>query len=162
VQNLPGYLLSAVKHNYQPAKTKENKVVELSDTKLEVELAALKRQIEVIRSDYAAYREKFIHATIESLTADDKKRFMDEFYNHAEVTINTILQLQRHKYSRETVINSPQIKALLRRFAVRELDLMSVLSLEEFVARLEEQKVEAWQKFKSYDPDHPLLSGRVD
>lgn len=156
IQNLAGYLLSAIKFNYQHTKTKQKQTV-VTIQESELELSALKRQIEEIRSAYSTYRENVIQETIQSLALEEKNLFMQEFYRYAELTINTILQLQRKTYSRDTVFDSPQIKALLRRFAARELDLMNMLSLEEFVAQLEEQKIEAWQKFKSYDPDHALL-----
>ena len=55
-------------------------------------------------------------------------------------------------------VESPQIQARLRQFAIRELDLLPIYSLEEFVLQLAEDKREAWQKLKSYDADHALLA----
>ena len=157
VENLAGYLISAVKHNYQLSKSKQNQVVNSQDVKLELELTDMKREVEEIRGRYNAYREQAITDTIQSLTDDMKEAFMEQFYHFAEPVINTILQLQRNKYSRDTVLDSPQLKALMRQFAVRELDFLSLSSLEEFVSQLEEKQREAWQKLKSYDPDHTLL-----
>jgi hypothetical protein len=157
VENMAGYLISAIKNNYQLSTSKQNQLKNRQDVKLELELTEAKRQVEDIRGNYDAYRVGAISETIQSLTGDVKAAFMEQFYHFAEPVINTILQLQRNKYSRNTVLNSPQIKALLRQFAVRELDFLSLSSLEEFVARLEEKQREAWQKLKSYDPDHPLL-----
>jgi hypothetical protein len=154
VQNLPGYLLSALKNNYQPAKNKQ--VVNIQDAKLELEMSELKRQVELIKADYQVYREKMINKRIQSLEQNEKKKFLEEFYQFAEPVVKTILQLQR-KYTRETVLDSPQVKALLRQFALREIDMLNVPSLEEFVAELDEQQIEMWHKLKSFDPDHPLL-----
>lgn len=157
VQNMAGYLLSAVKNNYQPPKSKKNQVINIQDVRMELELNELKRQMEGIRVDYAAYREKTIQETIQALPKKERKVLMDAFFQFSEPVIHTILQLQRNKYSRDNILESPQMKALLRQFALRELDFISLASLEEFVAQMEEEKREAWQKLKSYDPDHGLL-----
>lgn len=157
IQNLAGYLFSAVKHNYQAAKNPSQPIMDLQDAKQEIELAELKRKVEMIRSTYQQYRENLIQEAIESLAEEEKTSFMEQFLAFAEPVIATVLQLQRNKYSRENILASPQLKALLRQFALRELDLLQLVSLEEFVARSEEEMREAWQKLKSYDPDHPLL-----
>lgn len=156
IENLPGYLLSAVKHNYQASKSKQQPI-NLLNAKLEFELAELKRQIEDIRADYMTYRESAIHEAIQSLGKNEKEKFMKQFFDFAEPVVHTILQLQRNKYSRDNVLESPQIQALLRRYAMRELDMIVLLSLEEFVAQEGEEKRSVWQKLKSYDPDHPSL-----
>lgn len=157
VQNLPGYLLSAVKNNYQPPKAKASPLINMQDAKMELELNELKRQLEGIRAEYSAYRERTIQETIEALPKKERQALMDAFFEFAEPVIHTILQLQRNKYSRENILESPQMKALLRQFALRELDFLSLASLEEFVAQIEEEKREAWHKLKSCDPDHALL-----
>ena len=156
IQNLAAYLISAVKNNYQAAKPKLQ-LVNMQDARLELELSDLKRQAELIRNDYKAYRESIIHETIAALPLATKEKFMEEFFGFAEPVVHTILQLQRNKYTRETVLESPQLQALLRKFALRELDIFGLSSLEEFVASTDESKREAWQKLKSYDPDHALL-----
>lgn len=157
IQNLAGYLMSALKNNYQFSKVKQNKLVHLHDAKHELELSALKHQIEEVRKDYTLYRERTIQESIDNLKEKDKKSFMATFMDFAEPVVQTILQLQRNKYSRDNVLESPQMKALLRRFALRELDLMTLLSLDEFISQLDEEKREAWQKLRSYDPEHALL-----
>lgn len=161
IQNVTAYLLSAIKHNYQPQKKKEEaQVVDINEAKKELEINELKRHIEDLRADYATYRDALITNTIENLPAAAKKKLMSDFHNFAAPAINTVLQLQRHKYNAETVLESPQIKALLRRFAVRELDLLVVASIEEFAADSSDEKRDAWQKLKSFDPDHHLLRFR--
>jgi plasmid replication initiation protein len=157
IQNVPGYLLSAIKNNYQPPKVKQAVLVPLQDRDREIELIELKRQMEGIRGDYALYREKAIHEAIQALTQEEHAAFMHTFFLYAEPVVQTILQLQRNKYSRDNILESPQMKALLRQYALRELDLFTLASLEEFVAQLEEEKREVWQKLKSFDPDHALL-----
>lgn len=158
VQNLAGYLFSAVKNNYKATKGKsEQKQRTLEDMHAERELHELKRKVEEIWLDYHAYRDKALTEAIKALGMKEKNDFMAQFFQFAEPAINTVLQLQRNKYSRENVLDSPQIKALLRQFALRELDLIAIVSLEEFVVQQTDEKVSAWQKLKSFDPDHPLL-----
>lgn len=157
VQNLPGYLLSAVKNNYQPPKNRQSQLIELKDVHREEELSILKRQVEIIRQQYQLKREIVIHEAIENLSLDEKHDFLQHFNEFAEPSIKTILKLQRKNYNRENVHESPQLKALLRQFALREMDMLVVPSLEEFVAELGESQLEAWQKLKSFDPDHLLL-----
>lgn len=156
IQNLAAYFISAVRNNYKASKPRDNQPIPI-DSHFDNEMTMLKQQIEHIRMDYHAYRERVLNEAIGSLTHETKRQFMAQFYEFAEKTIHTVLRLQRNKYTHETVFESPQIKALLRQFALRELDLLTIPSLEEFVAQLEEEKVIAWQKLKSYDPDHPLL-----
>lgn len=157
IENLAGYLLSAVKNNYQLTNSKQNEIVNIQDARIELELIELKRQVEEIRYEYNLYRERAIHDAVQSLRGRERHIFMDQFLHFAEPAINSVLDLQRKKYSRDNVLEAPQIKALLRQYALRELDLLSIAPLEEFVAQQEEEKVAAWQKLKSYNPDHPLL-----
>jgi len=157
IQNRAGYLLSAIKNNYQAAKVKTHEVIHLQDIKFELEVTEAKREIECSRVNYQQYREEAIEAAINDLHPDDKRQFMQMFLHYAEPAIHTVLQLQRNKYTRETVLDSPQIKALMRHLALRELDNLSLMPLEEFILTQNEKTREAWQKLKSYDPDHPLL-----
>jgi hypothetical protein len=82
---------------------------------------------------------------------------MDDFTAFAEPAVNMIMKLQASKYSRENVYESPQLKSLLRRFALRELDFITLITFDEYAAQQGEQEREALQKLKSFDPDHPLL-----
>lgn len=157
IQNLAGYLLSAIKNNYQLSKNKHKHQTQLHDLSFKLELTDLKRQAEQIRFSYQAYRERTIQETIHSLPPSEKNDFMKKFFIFAEPVINTILQLQRNKYSRENVLESPQIQALLRQYALQELNVFNLCSLEEFVAQQDEEIVVIWQKLKSYDPDDALL-----
>lgn len=158
IQNLAGYLISALKFNYKFNELKaEETVIDLNEAKQILELDKIKRQIEDIRFAYNVYREKLINEAIANLEDEAKKNFMEAFIEFAQPTINMILQLQRHKYSHDNVFESLQLKAMLRRFARRELDLLNLIPPEEFIAQMNEDDRSAWQQLKSFDPDHPLL-----
>lgn len=149
VQNLAGYLLSAIKNNYQPPK--DQKSINVEQYRNEMELENLKYQAEQIKTDYRYYREQAVENSISALNEKDKKEFMGRFSVFAEPAITTILALQRHRYNSETVMESPQIQALLRKFALRELGLLTVLSIEEFVKTMPEAKQIIWEKLKLHD-----------
>lgn|SRR3990167_7443545 len=158
VDNPAAYLLSAVKRNYRAPKAILQEPVNLQDAKLEIELNECMRKVEQVRQAYKIYREEMIHEAIETLPPQEKKEFMDQFTAFAEPIINTVLQLQRNTYTHETVFQSPQLQAQLRRFALRELDFINFFSFEEFITREANGPLrDAWQKLKSYDPLHPLL-----
>lgn len=158
VENLTGYLISALKNNYQaPKKQKTATVVNIIDARTEFEMVDIKRRIEAVREAYQLYREETIHQAINKLTSKKRAAFMAAFMEFAEPAIHTILQLQRNKYSKENVMDSPQMQALLRRYALRQLDNISIVSLEEYVAQQDQATLEIWHKLKSFDPEHPLL-----
>lgn len=110
-----------------------------------------------MRQRYQQYREEEIHTALDSLPPEQKEMLMADFADFVEPAVNTILKLQSSKYTRETVFQSPQIKALLRRFAQRELDFLTLVSFEEFAAGQGEADKDAWHKLKSLDPEHELL-----
>jgi hypothetical protein len=157
IKNPAGYLLSAIKNNYQIPTPILHSSIDDKDTQFAFELITIKKQVEAIRLSYNHYRENIIHRTVDSLPENERNIFMEQFSLSANTGIKNVLKLQRNKYCSENILESPQIKALFRQFAIRELDLLYFVSLEEFVTQLEESKREAWQKLKSYDPDHPLL-----
>src|SRR3990167_8039532 len=138
VQNIAGYFISALKEDYQLPSPKTLPMTNLDEVKQEIELGALRRDME-------------------TLPNKAKYDFMQQFRAYAEPAIKGVLQLQRNKYTPETVIESPQIKALLRQFAIRELDRLTLYSLEEYVAECAEEQQDVWQKLKACDPDNELL-----
>jgi len=154
IKNISGYLLSALKNDYQPPK-KTEQLVDLIEQHSEWE--EIKQHVTSVRNEYQLYREKEIHYAISSMSEANQSDFMEKFTIFAEPIIQTILQLQRRKYSRANVLESPQVKASLRQFALRELDSLELISLEEFAVQQADAKREAWQKLKAYDPTHPLL-----
>lgn len=159
IRNTAGYFISALKNNYQLPKStlSELQIKRQQDNDNLSELTQLRRLIEEIQKEYTTYREKTIDECIQALSQAEQQEFFCCFHQFAAPAIQTILRLQHNKYTVETVIHSPQIKALLRQYAMRELDSLNLLSLEEFAAQLPSAKKEAWQKLKSRDPDHPLL-----
>jgi hypothetical protein len=157
IENLSAYFLSAVKRNYQLPKAQQAKVISFQDAVIEHELSDIKRKVEEIRQAYHHHREQVINEAIEVLPKKKKQKLLQGFYDFAEPVIQTILQLQRNKYTRENVLESPQLKALLRRYALRELDLLAIITIEEFVMQQAPEKIAAWQKLKSHDPEHALL-----
>lgn len=159
VENLTGYLISALKNNYQPPKRMKSadNVVNIVDARTEFEMVEIKRRIEEVREAYQLYREETIHQAIDDLPAKKRQAFMEAFMEFAEPAIHTILQLQRNKYSKDNVMDSPQMQALLRRYALRQLDTISLASLEEYVAQQDKATLDLWHKLKSHDPEHPLL-----
>jgi hypothetical protein len=157
IENLSAYFLSAVKRNYQLPKAQQAQVISFQDAVLEHELNDIKRKVEELRQAYNHHREQVINEAIEALPQKKKQKLLQGFYDFAEPVIQTILQLQRNKYTRENVLDSPQLKALLRRYALRELDLLTIITIEEFVMQQVPEKIAAWQKLKSHDPEHALL-----
>lgn len=156
IQNLPAYFFSALKNNYQLAKSIEINN-NLQANIMDLELNTIRHHVEALRLNYNAYREEVIELALDALPKEEKEAFMTQFFTQVEPVIKTILHLQRNKYTRATILNSPQIKALLRQHALRELDCLSFISMDEFAYQQEEKIFEAWQKLKSLDPDHELL-----
>lgn len=161
VQNAAGYLLSALKNNYQPVKSGLDLVnhKKRQETLQFDELKDLKRLAEQIRDEYLTYREQVIDKAIEDLAESVKQDLIQRFYQSAADAINIVLKLQRKKYTSETVIHSPQIKALLRQFALRELPLVRqrVLPLENYIEKLPENFKKAWQRLAVLEPENSLL-----
>lgn len=162
IENKAAYLISTIKNDDSHAeeeirKKRQKTVMTHQAITHDPDWQSLKRTIELIRRDYQQYREKAIYEAIEAFDKDDKQIFMTQFFLYAEPVIQTVLQVQRRRYSRENILDSPQLKALLRQFALRELDVISLLSIEEFVSSRSESDRMSWQKLKSFDPDHPLI-----
>lgn len=153
VGNVAGYLLSALKNNYQPTKSTTHQLIHLQEAKEALELSALHRSIANSQQAYQTYREQSIHAALENMNGEEKSALLKRFMQFAESQIQTILQLQRSKYTRENVLEAPQMKAQLRQFALRELDGLSLITMEEFVAGLGPEERDAWQRMKALDPE---------
>ena len=93
-----------------------------------------------------SYREQMIDQAIQQLNARDYRHFMQDFRDYSLDAIQTILRLQRNKYTEETILQSPQVKALLRQFAITMLpDLeKQIMPIEKFVLDLPEESKAAW------------------
>jgi plasmid replication initiation protein len=149
VQNLSAYLMSALRFDYQEPQTIP-KPAERSrvKTKKETEARAQKKLLEDVQRAYQAYRAEKIDQALQSLKKKDKQSFMKKFHAYAHVAISTVLHLQRKKYTRQTVLSSPQIKAILRQFIEQELGPLDLLSVEDYVATLAPEKREAWHSVR--------------
>ncbi len=137
VKNLAGYFLSALKNDYQQGKSSIDQVTHQKNEarQRQVHASEEKRLNEELEKAYALYREKTIDQFLETaLDEAQKKHFMQQFYLYAATPIKTILKLQRSKYTESTVLNSPQIKGLLRQFALQTWDALQgrLKSFEQF------------------------------
>jgi len=159
IQNLSAYLCSALRYNYQLPQMKAEKLVKKNNLELMFDdVSHLEKHLEKIHREYGKYRERVIEIIINELNNEEKQQFMDRFLEHAEDTIQVILKLQRKKYNRENILESPQVKAIMRKFALKELPQIHLMSLDEFVLTLEDKQKMGWQQMKSLNPEHILLS----
>lgn len=157
VKSKAGYLITAIRQDFKMPDEKPADIISIADARAEMELLELRKRVEGIHDQYQAYREEVIEQVVEALPEPHKATFMEGFLRFADPAISTIIRLQAGKYNRETVMGSPQIRALLRRYAQRELEGISVLTLEEFVSQLDDIQQDAWRRIKSLDPEHVLL-----
>ena len=147
VVNLAAYLMSALKNDYQSPKIATRLTTQRKPI---VDLKKQKRIIDKIKAEYISYREQMIDAALDSLPADEKQFFLETFNLFAEKHIATVLKLQRNRYNKDTVLHSPQIRALLRQFALQELPELqrNVITLEQFADSLPDDQREAWQRYR--------------
>lgn len=161
VQNIAGYLLSALKNNYQPNKGGVDliRMKKKEEDQQYDELKELKQLVQQIKDEYVTLKEHIIDKSIHELSADDRHEFMENFYFYAADSINTVLKLQRRKYTRETVIHSPQIKAILRQYALQELaDVQArVPTLEEFLQKLPKNFQKAWKRLELLELENNII-----
>ncbi|MHB1948661.1 MAG: replication initiation protein [Gammaproteobacteria bacterium] len=152
VHNLAGYFLSALKNNYQPSKPSLNRVAEQRQSKYKNldRVNEAKKLIEEVREAHMNYREEVIDRSLQELSQDARAYFMERFYQHAATAIDTVLRLQRNKYNRDTVIDSPQIKGLLRQFILHELPEIrsQIPGIEKFLERFPDAYRKAWQQLQ--------------
>lgn len=157
IHNLAGYVISALKNNYQPGRTSATTVAEKSmhNYKLQLQTKEIQRLADEVRDAYQIYREQVIDRELLALNENEKDQFMEHFHRHADEAITTILRLQRNKYTRTTVLKSPQIKVLLRQFALQEFPyiLEQMVPLEKFVQNFSEKHQQAWQQAKLENAD---------
>ncbi len=147
IKNLAAYLQSALRLDYQEAKPARQTRGSSSQAKnkKEQKISASEQLAEEIRHDYQNFRIQMIDQALANLAETDKSAFMEQFYAYAEVAISTVLHLQRSKYNPETVLSSPQIKAIFRQFIEQELISKEALSMDKYVKSLPLKKRKAWQ-----------------
>lgn len=160
VKNLAAYLLSALKNDFQSAKGSQDilKQKKREENRALCNLKELRRIAETMEKSYLAYREEIIDQAIQTLSVNAKERFMQDFHQFAAVSIKTILKLQRKKYTEANILNSPQIKGLLRQFALQSLsDLRNTLQpIEKFIERFSVEERNAWYQFKLVESYQPI------
>ncbi|EKD72936.1 MAG: hypothetical protein ACD_45C00507G0001 [uncultured bacterium] len=159
VHNLAAYLLSALKNDYQAPKVNQRIIQPQAVAADALNIQKLQSIVKKIRKAYLSYREQLIDQVIQNLPEMDYMHFMRDFRDYAADSIRTLLRLQRNKYTQETVMQSPQIKALLRQFALKILpDLAGqIISLEKFIEDLPQKSRAAWREFAAVEPQHELL-----
>lgn len=162
VNNIAAYFLSALKHDYQPAKNSQAKLAEqrVSEAERANNIKKWQTTVKRIRKAYLLYREQIIDQYIQQLDIIEYSHFMQDFRDFAADSIRTILKLQRKKYNQDTVMQAPQIKAMLRQFAVKILpDLeKNIISIEEFIEDLPEKSKKAWRELTAEEL-HEVFTG---
>ncbi len=151
VKNLAAYFLSALKYDFQPQKSSvlQKTVINMRNESQASINKQLEATVKKIRKSYSLYREEMIDQGIAKLSPGEHTFLMGEFRDYAADAIRTILKLQRKKYNKETVMESPQLKMLLRQFAAQMIpDLKdSLISIEKFIETLTEKNQQAWHEF---------------
>ena len=152
VKNIAAYFKSALKNDYQMVKTSEVSLRQKKqeETRAKENLQEIRRLCREMEVAYLVYKEKTVDTSINALTARKKQKFMQSFYESAETSIRTILKLQRKKYTQKTILQSPQIKALLREFAIRTLPNLNevLIPMDKFIEQHSEQHRNAWYQLK--------------
>ncbi|MEO8402625.1 MAG: RepB family plasmid replication initiator protein [Gammaproteobacteria bacterium] len=143
INNLAKYLLSAIEDDYQPVKSMISKV---NSKRLEPNEHS--KVINQIKKRYAAYRDQLIDLAFEKLSAQEKEKLMGAFFEKNSESINTVIKLQRKKYSRDNITESPQIKSLLRSFVVQVMPHkeLQIQPIEKFIEQLTEVEKQVWKK----------------
>jgi len=162
VNNLAAYFMSALKHNYQAPKTSQAQLIEqrFSTTANLANIKKLQTAVKKIRKAYLSYREKTMDQFIQQLDIIEYSNFMHEFRDFAADTLRVVLKLQRNKYNQETVMQAPQIKAMLRHFSLKKLPELekNILSIEQFIAELPDKSKKAWSDLNTLAPQDELLT----
>jgi len=155
IKNCAAYLRSALKNDYQHPKpsTDALKLKKYEENQMHYNLKELKRIAEEIEESYMTYREKTIDEAINVLNPTEYEEFMQSFQQYASTSIKTILKLQRKKYSATTILKSPQIKGLLRQFALQKLTVLNntLVTLEKHLETFSESYRNAWYQLKLFE-----------
>jgi plasmid replication initiation protein len=158
VKNSAGYLMSAFKNDFQPAKQSKNQgeSKRREESIKQYNLQEIKRLAKEVETSYVKYREETIDRAVDALSQDEKEHFTQQFYQYAALSIETILKLQRKKYTRSTILRSPQIKGLFRQFALRTLNALhaSLIPIEKFIDQFSLHHREAWYQYKLLEPNY--------
>jgi hypothetical protein len=152
VKNIAAYFRSALKNDYQTAKSSEELILQKKEEekRSRQNLQTLKRLAAEVEKAYLVYREETIDKSISTLRRPQKKVFMEKFYEYAATPIRTILKLQRKRYTQETILKSPQIQGLLREYALRTIPALhsTLMTIEKFLDNFSENHRNAWYQCK--------------
>lgn len=156
IKKLKAYLLSALKNDYQEAEVFTHNLIQIKANR-QHNIELLKNEVEKVRQAYLLYREQTIESAFKNLPFGDQDFFLERFFECAQETISTVLKVQRRKYNKKNILTSPQVRAAFRQFIIREIDILPLWNVEEFLAEQPIRAREAWQKLKSLDPENSLL-----
>ncbi len=152
IKNIAAYFRSALKNDYQVAKTSEERIKEkkAEEKRTRQNLQTLKRLADEVEKAYMTYREETIDRSVIDLPKAKKNRLMEAFYEYAATPIKTILKLQRKRYTKDTILKSPQVKGLLREFALRTIPSLhtNIMTIEKFLDQFSENHRNAWYQCK--------------
>ncbi|MBV8801645.1 MAG: replication initiation protein [Gammaproteobacteria bacterium] len=155
IKNCAAYLRSALKNDYQQSKSSTDsiKLKKQEENQIHYNLKELKRIKQEIEESYMSYRENTIDEAINALNAEEHEEFMQSFQQYAATSIKTILKLQRKKYTPTTILKSPQIKGLLRQFALQKLTILNniLVTLEKYLETFSEEQRNAWYQLKLFE-----------
>jgi len=137
IKNLARYLLCALKEDYQitqnllSPETKERKLCLRAEA---MEAKEEQRRRDDLEKRYSKYRAQTIDNALASLSLEVREAFIERFLDHAAPTIKSVLKLQRGKYTRATVLQSPLVKASLHQFALEQFAFLAsgLLPIEQF------------------------------
>lgn len=159
IKNCAAYLLSALKNNYQSVeKTSLDQKNHLHEKQLRAELELNAKKI---RKAWRIAQERELDQIIDHLPLAQKNALEKTFRLQAVHAIETVLKLQRKKYSRETILKSPQIRVLFRQFVRQQYpDIMSQLTtFDDFLQSLPTSMQMHWYTLARQEPDHLLIRG---
>jgi len=152
VKNLAAYFQSALKNDYKVAETSDAHIKQKKreENRVRENREALKRLAKEVELSYIAYREETIDSSILELSVEQKSELMERFFQYAATPIRTILKLQRKRYTEATILKSPQIKGLLREFALRTIPALHtrLKTIEKFLDGFSENHRNAWYQIK--------------
>ena len=154
VKNHAAYLMSALRNDYQASGSGEKNEHWVHSEREWV------RQVEAIRRAWQDHREVSIDAGFASLPEEHKLDLIKEFREQSAVAIQTVLRLQRKKYTVATILDSPQIKALFRQYVIENSKEISNLvgSFEIFLQSLSEDHQAAWLKLIEKEADQERMA----
>lgn len=161
IKNCAAYLLSALKNNYQSVeKTSLDQKNHLHEKQLRAELELNAKKI---RKAWRIAQERELDQIIDHLPLAQKNALEKTFRLQAVHAIETVLKLQRKKYSRETILKSPQIRVLFRQFVRQQYpDIMSQLTIfDDFLQSFPASMQMHWHTLARQESDHLLIQGNM-